>query len=61
MREAIRVGITQGVTFGEMQGLSDRLLRLMVRLPARSTELLPLLLARRCRASGAASAPRSTS
>lgn len=47
MREAIRVGIGQGVTFGEMQGLSDRLLRLMVRLPARSTELLPLLLARR--------------
>ncbi|HEY8913610.1 2-dehydropantoate 2-reductase [Lacisediminihabitans sp.] len=44
MREAVRVGIARGVEFEKLQGLSDRMLHLLVRLPASVGQALPLLM-----------------
>ena len=41
MREAVRVGIANGVRFVDLQGLSDARLRLFARLPLRLGEQLP--------------------
>lgn len=41
MREAVRVGIANGVRFVELQGLSDARLRMFARLPLRLGERLP--------------------
>jgi 2-dehydropantoate 2-reductase len=47
MREAVRVARAGGIVFAPLQGLSDRLLSSLVRLPSWAGELLPLLMRRR--------------
>jgi 2-dehydropantoate 2-reductase len=44
MREAVRVGLARGIEFEKLQGLSHRMLRLLVRLPASVGQGLPLLM-----------------
>ncbi|MGV8884065.1 MAG: ketopantoate reductase family protein [Microbacteriaceae bacterium] len=46
MREAVRVGISTGVHFVELQGLSDARLRLFARLPLWIGQILPLMFRR---------------
>lgn len=47
MREAVRVGVAKGIVFEKVQGLSNRLLRLLLRSPTVVGQLLPLLMKRR--------------
>lgn len=47
IREAIGVGRANGVHFGELQGLSDRLLRAVAAVPLPLAELLPRRMAKR--------------
>lgn len=47
MREAVRVAHARGIEFEKMQGLSDRVLTMMVRYPPVFGEILPRLMARR--------------
>lgn len=47
MREAVRVGLADGIHFETLQGLSHRRLRLFARLPLWLGEVLPRLMARR--------------
>ncbi|MCU1557338.1 MAG: 2-dehydropantoate 2-reductase [Microbacteriaceae bacterium] len=47
MREAVRVGIANGVVFEKVQGLSNGILRMLLRLPASIGQLLPLVMAAR--------------
>ena len=47
IREAIGVARASGVQFGELQGLSDRLLRAVVAVPLPVAELLPRRMAKR--------------
>jgi 2-dehydropantoate 2-reductase len=44
MREAVLVGFARGVEFEKLQGLSPRMLRLLVRLPPVVGQALPLLM-----------------
>jgi 2-dehydropantoate 2-reductase len=44
MREAVLVGFARGVEFENLQGLSPRMLRLLVRLPPVVGQALPLLM-----------------
>jgi 2-dehydropantoate 2-reductase len=44
MREAVLVGFARGVEFEKLQGLSPRMLRLLVRLPTVVGQALPLLM-----------------
>lgn len=57
MREAVRAGLARGIDFEKVQGLSDRMLRLLVRFPARIGQLIPLAMKARM---GATSNPGST-
>jgi 2-dehydropantoate 2-reductase len=47
MREAVRVGDAKGIAFEKVQGLSNGILRLLLRLPVSIGQLLPLLMKRR--------------
>jgi 2-dehydropantoate 2-reductase len=47
MREAVRIGFASGVRYGEVQGLSNSLLRTFARAPLALGEALPRLMARR--------------
>ena len=47
MREAVLVGTAKGVEFEKIQGLSNRLLQLLVRLPPALGQALPLLMGAR--------------
>lgn len=47
MREAVRVGVAKGIVFEKVQGLSNRLLHLLLRSPVQVGQLLPLLMKRR--------------
>ena len=44
MREAVQVGIARGVTFGSLQALGDRRLRLFARLPLWAVQVLPQMM-----------------
>ncbi|WEO78391.1 ketopantoate reductase family protein [Cryobacterium sp. SO2] len=44
MREAVRVGMRRGISFGAMQALGDRRLRAFSRLPAWAGQVLPLMM-----------------
>ncbi|PJJ72670.1 2-dehydropantoate 2-reductase [Diaminobutyricimonas aerilata] len=57
MRENVRVGLTRGIEFGPLQGLTHRRLRLFAALPLSIGQLLPRLMARRM---GAVPNPGST-
>ncbi|WP_349898440.1 ketopantoate reductase family protein [Parafrigoribacterium soli] len=57
MREAVRVGLASGIEFEKVQGLSDRLLKLLVRLPVTAGQLIPLAMRSRM---GATPNPGST-
>jgi 2-dehydropantoate 2-reductase len=57
MREAVRVGLASGIEFEKVQGLSDRLLKLLVRLPVAAGQLIPLAMKSRM---GATPNPGST-
>jgi len=57
MREAVRVGLARGIEFEKVQGLSDRMLRLLVRLPPAIGQLIPLAMRARM---GATPNPGST-
>jgi 2-dehydropantoate 2-reductase len=47
MREAVRVGMARGVRFEKVQGLSDAILRIFVRMPIAIAQVLPLVMKRR--------------
>lgn len=57
MREAVRVGFALGIEFEKVQGLSEPLLRLLVRLPVSAGQLIPLAMKARM---GATPNPGST-
>lgn len=57
MREAVRVGLSKGIEFEKVQGLSDRMLKLLVRFPAAIGQLIPLAMKARM---GATPNPGST-
>lgn len=57
MREAVRVGFAGGVRFGNLQGLSNSILRLLAPAPLSLGQALPLRMARRM---GAVPNPGST-
>lgn len=42
MREAVRVGLAKDIEFEKVQGLSDRILKLMIRFPVAIGQLVPL-------------------
>ena len=47
IRETVRVGIANGITFEDLHGLTDSKLRLMARMPLAAGEILPRQFARR--------------
>ncbi|WP_431247039.1 ketopantoate reductase family protein [Leifsonia xyli] len=57
LQEATRVGLARGVSFGSIQGLDDRLLRVVARSPRWAAQAVPLLMKRRM---GATPNPGST-
>ncbi|WP_431220708.1 ketopantoate reductase family protein [Leifsonia xyli] len=57
LQEATRVGLARGVRFGSIQGLDDRLLRVVARSPRWAAQAVPLLMKRRM---GATPNPGST-
>lgn len=57
MREAVRVGLALGISFETVQGLSNRILRMLVRFPAAVGQVIPLAMNARM---GATPNPGST-
>lgn len=57
LQEATRVGYARGVRYGSIQGLDDRLLRIVARAPRWAAQAVPLLMKRRM---GATPNPGST-
>jgi 2-dehydropantoate 2-reductase len=57
LQEATRVGYARGVRYGSIQGLDDRLLRVVARAPRWAAQAVPLLMKRRM---GATPNPGST-
>ncbi|WP_158863232.1 ketopantoate reductase family protein [Leifsonia sp. AG29] len=57
LQEAVRVGYARGVTYGSIQGLDDRILRVVARAPRWAAQSVPLLMRRRM---GATPNPGST-
>jgi 2-dehydropantoate 2-reductase len=47
IREAVRVGLARSVRFEKVQGLSDAILRIFVRMPIAIAQVLPLVMKRR--------------